>query len=83
MRDAGNAWNWRDASSPQRRRDAEISAEKNQASEDLRIPEGVGWRHVWQDLAASFELVLVFSALISASLRLCGEWTSAFAGALP
>jgi hypothetical protein len=46
--------------SPQRRRDAEISAEKTKESKDFPV-------------FPSWDSVFVFSVLISASLRLCGE----------
>src|ERR1019366_4274221 len=61
--------------SPQRRRDAETSAEKDHSSEDLRTSiHAPREERLSSPLSVGF--VFAFSALISASLRLCGEWHS-------
>jgi hypothetical protein len=61
--------------SPQRRRDAETSAEKNEANQTLRVQSFRVSRSTEQGRIPVSSSCLVFSALISASLRLCGEST--------
>jgi hypothetical protein len=56
-----------DVLSPQRRRDAEISAEKTESKP--------GMNPAPPRKAPLFCLSNAFSAVISASLRLCVEWT--------
>jgi hypothetical protein len=57
-----------DVLSPQRRRDAEIGAEKTESKPRTNSAP--------PRKAPLFCVSDAFSALISASLRLCGEWTS-------